>query len=250
VERKVAWGAVAAFVAFTVAMNAASLYAESSFVGIRARGRLRSWVDWYPLAIAGAIVRSRCGGSTETSAISNLRNVSGSQDQFRAACVVDEDGDGLGEYGTFADLSGAAAPRGRDTVLSPHVLSGAFRTRSLLGEVSRSGYQFRLWLPVNDGTFVSEARSNIGVGVLDPAAAETRWRCYSWPGMYDRSGLRTFYVDQTGDIWATEDERYSGSGCGPAPDAATARPGTFVDDSAGASASFTGADGNVWTRVN
>jgi hypothetical protein len=164
--------------------------------------------------------------------------------------VVDEDRDGAGEFGTFADLSGAEPPRGRDAVLHPAVLSGAFRTRSLRGEVSRSGYLFQLWLPAKEGTFVSEMTRNIGAGVLDPAAAETRWRCYAWPARYDHCGLRTFFIDDAGDIWATDDERYSGSGSGPAPDAATPRPGTLVPETASTAATFTGADGNTWTRVN
>ncbi len=120
----------------------------------------------------------------------------------------------------------------------------------MLGEVSRSGYLFRLWLPAKDGTFVSEAVRNIGAGVLDPAAAEAHWRSYSWPSKYDHSGVRTFYVDERGDIWSTDDARYSGSGMGPAPGAAVARPGTLVAETASSAATFTGADGNVWKKIN
>lgn len=163
---------------------------------------------------------------------------------------MDEDGDGLGEFGTFADLSGAEPPRGRDAVLHPAALSGAFRNRSLRGEVSRSGYLFQLWLPAKDGTFVSETARNLGTGVADTNTAETRWRCYAWPATYDHSGLRTYYVDETGDLWGTEDARYSGTGFGPAPGAAVASPGTLVLERGSTSPTYTGADGNVWTKVN
>lgn len=52
------------------------------------------------------------GGHNETAAISTLRNLHSAQEQFREACRVDEDGDGVGEYGTFLELSGAATLRG------------------------------------------------------------------------------------------------------------------------------------------
>ena len=135
-------------------------------------------------------------------------------------------------------------------MLKPPVLSGAFRTSNALGEVSRSGYLFQLWLPAKDGTFVSETVRNIGAGVLDPVAAEAHWRCYAWPSAYDVSGSRTFFIDDAGDTWATEDAHYSGSGAGPVPGAAVARPGTLVAETPSSAATFTGADGNVWKKVN
>jgi hypothetical protein len=238
---------VALFVAFNVAMFALSYYAESSAVGIRERARMRSSIDWYPPV---RFMQPRCCGSNEVSAIATLRNVSSSEAQFEAAAFVDEDRDGVGEFGTFGEMSAAEPLRGHDAVLTPPVLSGAFRSRSLRGEVSRSGYRFQLWLPAKEGTFVSETTRNIAAGVVDPGAAETRWRCYAWPATYDVSGLRTFFIDERGDIWSTDDERYSGSGSGPAPGAAVASPGTLVPETASTRATYTGADGNVWTKVN
>ena len=238
---------IALFIAFNAAIFGLAFYAESRRVGIRERAQLWRSIDWYPPV---TLLRPRCHGGNETSAISTLRNISSSQEQFRHAGAVDEDGDGLGEFGTFADLSGGKAPRGRDAVLSPPVLSGAFRTCSLLGEVTRSGYHIRLWLPAKDGSFVSEGRRNVGAGVLDADAAETRWRVYAWPSAYDVSANRTFYIDEARDIWGTEDARYSGAGFGPSPGAATPQPGTLVPETPQACATYTGADGNVWKKIN
>ena len=188
--------------------------------------------------------------SNEVSSISTLRNVSSSEEQFRAACAVDEDRDGSGEFGTFAEMSGAEPPRGSGRVLNSPMLSGAFQSRTVGGEVKRGGYQFQLWLPARNGRFVTESARNIDARVLDPAASEQRWRCYSWPSMYDHTGLRTFFIDERGDLWCTDDARYSGSGSGPAPGAADVRPGTLVPATVSADATFTGADGNVWRRMN
>lgn len=51
--RKIVLAGVGLFVAFTVAMNVVSAYAENCSVGIRGRERVRSWIDWYPLAVWG-----------------------------------------------------------------------------------------------------------------------------------------------------------------------------------------------------
>jgi hypothetical protein len=238
---------IAMFVAFNVAMFALSYYAGSSAVGIRERARIRRSIDWYPPV---RFMRPRSCGGNEVSAISTLRNVSSSQEQFRAACAVDEDGDGRGEYGTFVEMAGGEPLRGRDDVLSPPVLSGAFKTRTPQGEVSRSGYRFLLRLAAKDGSFVTDTCRGSATGLVDPDAAEAHWRCYAWPATYDVSGLRTFFIDERGDVWATDDERYSGGGSGPAPDAATASPGTLVPETPAARAQFTGGDGNLWTKVN
>lgn len=243
---KIVLAGIGLFVAFNVAMFGLSSYADSSSVGIRERARIFRSIDWYPPV---EFMRTRrCGG--EIDGIASLRNLSSAEEQFRAACAVDEDGDGIGEFGTFAEMSGAETPRGRDSNLEPPVVSGAFRTRTLRGEVSRGVYLLQLWLPAKKGSFVTEMARNIGAGVLDADAAETRWRCYAWPSKYDVSGLRTFFIDEAGDIWATEDARYSGRGLGPAPDAATPSPSMLVPETATTRASYTGADGNVWTKID
>lgn len=184
-------------------------------LGIRARAK---FYETFPFR------RSGCGGSNEVSAVSTLRNIAGSQAQFQAATVVDLDGDGAGEPGTFLELSGAAPLRGRGIVLQPPVLSGVFRTADAAGIVSRSGYLFRMHL----------RRSDHGV-------ARPEWVCVAWPARFDHSGLRTFYADATGAIYATEDARYDGRAAAPpvdvvAPNSAALR--------------VTGTDGNVWKLVN
>jgi hypothetical protein len=67
-----------------------------------------------PLAIPD--LGGGCGYSrlraNESAAISALRKIATAQDEFRAAAWVDEDGDGVGEAGTFLEMSGAAVLRG------------------------------------------------------------------------------------------------------------------------------------------
>ena len=185
--------------------------------------------------------------ANETAAIATLRNIISAQAQFQQSGKADTDNDGTGEYGGFIELSGAAAGR-MAAVLVPPVLSGAFRVLNGAGEVSRSGYFFRMYLPAPGGGGVGEPNAGYADdGTLDGDLAETTWCAYSWPVNYNQSGNRTFFTNQGGDVIGTEAAAYSGSGAGPASDAAFQAAGSIT----GAVAiGVAGSDGNIWKQVN
>ena len=90
--------------------------------------------------------------------------------QFQASSKCDVDNDGTGEFGLFRELSGATPVRTAadgtftgGTVLNPPVLSGAFRTMTnALGEVSRSGYLYKLYVPGAGGDAVDVHFQRVG----------------------------------------------------------------------------------------
>jgi prepilin-type N-terminal cleavage/methylation domain-containing protein len=186
--------------------------------------------------------------ANETAAIATLRNITSAQAQFQQSGKADTDGDGTGEYGGFIELSGAAAGR-MAAVLVPPVLSGSFRVLNANGEVSRSGYFFVMWLPgpTTPGEPVAEPQTGFTAALIDPDLAETTWCCYSWPVNYNQSGNRTFFTNQAGDVVATEAAAYSGTGNGPAGDAAFSAAGLITGNVA---IGAVGNDGNTWKQVN
>lgn len=93
--------------------------------------------------------------SNKVAAISTLRNVTSSQAQMQATARIDQDADGIGEYGGFRELSGAIPGR-MEKALNPPVLSRAFRTLNEYGEVLRSGYLYRFYLPDAHGAGIGE----------------------------------------------------------------------------------------------
>jgi hypothetical protein len=133
-------------------------------------------------------------------------------------------------------------------ILTPPVLSGAFRTMNPKGEVARSGYFVRIYLPAKDGSGIGEPTTGFTGDLLDANLSEVTWCAYAWPVNYSQSGNRTFFVNQNGDVTATETPAYSGAGRGPTPGAA------FAPESAGKITGRTavgaGVDGNVWKIVN
>ncbi len=141
--------------------------------------------------------------SNETAAIATLRNIISAQAQFQQSAKADTDNDGTGEYGGFVELSGGGAGR-MSAVLSPPVLSGAFRVLNATGEVSRSGYFFRIYLPGAAGVGVGEPQPGYTAAMINSDLVETTWCAYAWPVNYGQSGNRTFFTNQGGDVVATE----------------------------------------------
>jgi len=90
--------------------------------------------------------------------------------------------------------------------------------------VSKSGYLFRIWLPGAAGVGVVEGAAGGALsGATDDDLAETAWCAYAWPAAYQQSGNRTFFVNQAGDVLATENTGaapYDGPDNGPSADAA------------------------------
>jgi hypothetical protein len=180
-------------------------------------------------AVAGpSDVLKACVQANEFAAIASLRNICSGQAQFQACAAADEDNDGTGEYGCFAELSAARPVRGTKNLLNPPVLSGAYKIASKTGTVKRSGYLFAIYLPGKKGVPVPEGPGGgIPGGVLDADLAECVWLAYAWPVKHGETGRRTFVVNQYGDVYRTMDV-YSGDERPPAT-AAFAAPKSKLD---------------------
>jgi prepilin-type N-terminal cleavage/methylation domain-containing protein len=186
--------------------------------------------------------------SNETSAIGTLRTLLAAQAAFQKTATADGNGNGMGEYGTFAEMSGAVGVRG-GTFLRPPILSTAFREVSARGEVTRHGYQFALFLPDPSGEGLAELPGGGPDAGIDPDIAETTWCCYAWPTNYGSSGVRTFYVSQAGDLVFTDAQAYSGPGGSPDAGAALMGGGLITSITGRVATSATGRDGEFWRPV-
>jgi hypothetical protein len=191
--------------------------------------------------------------ANEAAAIATLRALTSAQAQFQATAAADADGDGNGEYGTLAELAGVRPVRGSNVRLEPPVLTRA------LGEleedgcgggvVSKSGYYYQVWLPAAGGGALGNSHGR----EIDAELAELRWCAYAWPMDVGATGVRAFYVDQLGDVYATDNfmpDSYTGV-CGdggnqPGYASALESPRDFDSHPPAHGASV---DGNVWSVV-
>lgn len=189
--------------------------------------------------------------ANETAAVATLRNIISAQTQFQQSAKADGDGDGTGEYAGFIELSGAGIGRIGE-LLVPPVLSGSFRVLNAQGQVSRSGYLFKIFLPVDNATALGEPQAGYSDGDVDQNLAETTWCVYAWPVHYSQSGNRTFFTNQAGDVLATEDASYTGLTC-PLSSDANASAAFASGNITGVVAlgnNTVGQDGNTWKQVN
>lgn len=199
-------------------------------------------------------LRSR---ANESAAIATLKNISSAQAQCQASGVIDANQNGAGEYGYFAELSGAGPVRadsqgGVGTVtITPPVLSRAF-AKVEGSRVVRSGYVFQIFLPSKIAAGTAEHKDGGGAGVsVDAAKAEVLWCCYAWPVEAGATGQRAFFINQGGDVLACSnaDGLYSGAEKAPAATAA------FLASDTGAmfskvAANQLGKDGKDWRVIN
>ena len=146
--------------------------------------------------------------ANDIAAIATLRNVTSAQAQFQWTAMADEDNDAEGEYGVFRELSGAVHVRGRGRLLSPPVLSGAFRAVDGNGRASRSGFYFLMFLPGPEGKLLPE-RTDGGNSKqyrcvseeIDVDLAEQAWACVAFPVNPKKSGSWCYLVTQHCEIY-------------------------------------------------
>jgi len=203
--------------------------------------------------------------ANESAAIATLRSIAASQAQFQSSNAVDSDGDGGGEYGYFGELAGTAALR-EDTgggvpgigadLLSPAMLSNAFgnlqdNDGTGEGTVARSGYIFKMFLPdVTAGATpgIPEDLNGGATAGSEPAPnnCEILWCCYAWPIDAGKSGNRTFFINQDGDVlqFGNKASVYDGNVGVPAFDAVYTAAGDMASAVGLAGAS---TDGESWT---
>lgn len=189
--------------------------------------------------------------SNESAAIATLRTLVSAQAQVRLRGAVDQDDDGIGEFGYLAELAGALAPRGMAAPLEPAVLPGALALVNA-GVVQKGGYMFALHLPGAGGAPVQEAAAGGSPGGLDDDLCEAVFVCYAWPIQRGTTGNRAFMVNESGDILWTSGVAlpYSGFAAAPAGDAAFTRANDITSPLAGGAGGAAGNDGNDWLALN
>lgn len=200
--------------------------------------------------------------SDESAAISTLRNVVAAQTITKTTGVIDQDADGIGEYGWFAEMGGAVNVRdgsGPNTgpLLDPNTLSQSLSMVTANGIVDKSGYVFRVSLPAVGGAGLLENGGGGSPTGEDADLCEGIWIAYAWPESYGLSGRRAFVVSQTGDILQTDNlgggaGTYEGTANMPPPDAAIegGSAGSILGVFSNTGLPAPAVDGKLWKPAN
>ncbi len=201
------------------------------------------------IAIPG-LLRSKMG-TNESAAIGTLRSVTTAQEQFKQQNVVDQDADGMGEYGWFGELSGTQAVRVSGlTMNNSPFIAAILGVKDGTGRAQKSGYYYHMMLPGGAGP-ISEVSAAAASSAADADGQETRWAVYAWPNTRGQSGTRVFFTNNAGEVYACANNiaQYNGTS-GPAPMAAyddSTLSGSNLDAGIGlAAASLSANDSGIW----
>ena len=193
------------------------------------------------------LLRSRIAAN-ETVTIGNLKTISNAQQQFQFATAVDQNGNGLGEFGFLTELAGRLTLRGGLQTLTPPGITENLGITNANSEAIRTGYFYVLWLSealvgsTNKGTTATLGSTTEGVRIQ-----ELHWCAYAWPQDYGGTGGRVFFVDEEAHVHQAIDSDYDGSGSVPSTEANLAYTGTVFESRMASGA--TGNDGNTWSGV-
>jgi prepilin-type N-terminal cleavage/methylation domain-containing protein len=143
--------------------------------------------------------------ANETSTVGTLRSLASSQAEFQARQIVDQDADGLGEYGFLQELAGSVIPRGGVAALDPPSISQALGNVDAAGVTTKSGYVLVMFLPGGAGAPIQEPALGAfpGANPVDANFQETRWCCYAIPQTVRNTGNRAFVCNQQAEVYAT-----------------------------------------------
>ncbi len=182
--------------------------------------------------------------ANETSAIATLRAIYAAQEGFRARNARDGDGDGDGEFGLIADLMARARPGERRPTIRTPLLSGLSSTPG--GDWTRNGYQFRAYLPAEDGSPVGDHEGALRIGLVDGDLAETVLVVVAWPIARSSTGTRAFLMNASGQIWQCFEGTY-GAANAPPPDLFNSQKGNLASQPIGLGE--TPRDGCRWLKL-
>lgn len=214
------------------------------------------------------LLRSRMAAN-ESAAVGSLKTIAAQQAIFKQQVAVDQDGDGVGEYGYLCELCGELTPRNKNAQgpVIPVYISQAFATGGSAGDGvgERSGYCFRIYLVGKGGRpgddSACDGSSSKPSTQLDPKAdqaaidgQEKHFVIYAWPIEVNSTGMRAFVVNEIGEVYGTRmtSQVYAGPN-GPSMEAAFSAKGDgsdgWLNDKIASCDGDAANDGNVWVPL-
>lgn len=180
-----------------------------------------------------AFLRARITAN-EGAAVATLKSIFTSEGLFQSGRIVDFNENGSGEFGTLGELTGAytrteaAADGGAGTGQPNAFISASLRPGTTIGTGvggSKSGYLFAVFLPSAGNAVITDATADTSVlsTTLDDDAIlqESRFRAYSWPNVFNNSGIRCFAINETGEVLTANNSTIAGGVATPVYNGAT-----------------------------
>jgi len=194
--------------------------------------------------------------TSEQQAIATLQKIALAQKDFKTASIVDQDGDGTGEYGFLQELSGVLQPRGANFKVM-RILDEKYGRASKDGVVTLAGYKYMMYLPGAGGQgALAELNPLPGPSRTNADLQEKKFICFAWPEKYNVTGRRRFLITEAGSIYFSDgfiegNAYYKDNGTDIPPANAAMKAGLSRAEYSELCASLAGAyevacDGMIW----
>ncbi|MEW6355488.1 MAG: hypothetical protein AB1696_04120 [Planctomycetota bacterium] len=150
-----------------------------------------------------------------------LEQLAKAQIEFKRRCHVDQDGDGVGEYGFLCEIAGQAVPRnpGAKSPVAPEYVTFPWKLKDEKGQLNAGyyGYGIILWIPGPDGPVNDDSLDGTSAkpgATLDPTknqgtinAQENHFVIYAWPNEIGSTGTGTYFINERGKVFCCGWER-------------------------------------------
>ncbi|GEM_PF-3344785 len=163
--------------------------------------------------------------SFQKAARDQLAHIAEVQETFRELTLVDQDGDGRGEYGLLSELSGASpkirGPGGREPKPAswPRLrIAEQFGRVNEAGFSTRDEYHYQVFLAGADG-LVTDGMPPPGGDRKNADVQETPggWCGFAWPTKWGETGRAVYFANGKGKVWESRDFELDGSRRVPRP---------------------------------
>ncbi len=167
----------------------------------------------------------------EMGARNKLFNMEESEEIFRSSILVDQDGDGAGEYGFLRELAKTASKlRSAGGYREWPVKVPDLKLLTSYGDVNErgystvDGYRFKLFLNSSKGLVSDDSQVQGNAADADFQEKPESFCIYAWPEEFGKTGRKGFFTNGGGKVWSTAKPPFNPSMEIPAPKS-TALPG-------------------------
>lgn len=170
------------------------------------------------IAIPG-LLRARTSAN-ENAAVGCLKSLCTSQYEFQNKKRVDQDRDGIGEFGFIQELAGISKVRSKnitDSLIAHEELATSASANN--GIATYKGYCFACYLP-SSKEYLRESAPITKMTLTKTAIdmQEKDFLIYAWPENYGSTGIKTFVINNNGQVFVSGNSKTCYSGKSKIPD--------------------------------
>lgn len=149
-------------------------------------------------------------GAVYRSVKSVLETIALAQESYQNQELIDQDKDGIGEFGLLNELTKTDTPRDESQHMKyPHLLNQVFKVFKGETYATYAGYHYQVFLP-NYNTILTDNMLSVPSNKKQAInQQEKRWIVYAWPSEA-KEGIYIFAIDQKQNVYFASNKKANG----------------------------------------